>query len=369
MTFDISSLKYRAKLAILHVSKRLGVFRLTRLIARKKLLILCYHGFEVADESAFRPLLFMQEHVFRRRLEMIRRAGLPVLGLEEAVTRMNNKTLPANAVCLTIDDGFYSTLTCAAPALREHGFPATLYSTTYYVANASPVFGLVVQYMFWATNAEVLDTTDQPWGLQQPVDLTKPALRDRAMNHILKAGKTRFDERGRQRISESLGEKLGVSYASIVSSRLFSFLTPQQLARMPDFDIDVQLHTHRHRFPTAEEAEARAEIAENAEFLENVLQRPPVHFCYPSGMWSPRQWAWLADLGVETATTCDPGLNTKTTPPLALYRFLDSNDLSEIEFEAELYGFSELARQLSGRRRRAKLERAQAEQEHIVGVE
>lgn len=351
MTFDISFSKYRAKLAILHISKAFGVFHLTRRLARKKLLILCYHGFELADESVFRPGLFMQEQVFRRRLDMIRRAGLPVLGLDDAVTRLKNETLPANAVCLTIDDGFYSTLACAAPAIRQHGFPATLYSTTYYVAKAAPVFNLVVQYMFWATTADALDTTDQPWGLQEPVDLSRPADRDRAIRQIIEAGTTAFDERGRQRISESLGEKLGVSYASLVSSRILSFLTPQELAQMQNFGIDVQLHTHRHCFPADDEAKARAEIIDNAEFLENVLQRPSTHFCYPSGEWSQRQWPWLADLGVQTATTCDRNLNTSTTPPLGLYRVLDANDLSEIEFEAELYGFSDLARQLTGRRR------------------
>jgi hypothetical protein len=55
---------------------------------------------------------------------------------------------------------------------------------------------------------------------------------------------------------------------------------------------------------------------------------------------------------VESATTCEPGLNTAETPLLGLYRILDQDDLSQIEFEAELFGFSELIRIVTGKRRR-----------------
>jgi hypothetical protein len=38
-------------------------------------------------------------------------------------------------------------------------------------------------------------------------------------------------------------------------------------------------------------------------------------------------------------------LNDTETPPLGLRRFLDADDISRIEFEAELSGFAELLRQ------------------------
>jgi hypothetical protein len=46
-------------------------------------------------------------------------------------------------------------------------------------------------------------------------------------------------------------------------------------------------------------------------------------------------------------------MNTAATNRLALYRVLDSESLSDIVFEAEINGFGELARVLSGRRRRS----------------
>ena len=56
--------------------------------------------------------------------------------------------------------------------------------------------------------------------------------------------------------------------------------------------------------------------------------------------------------GIVSATTCQVGFNDQTTDPLALYRFLDQDDLHDIEFEAELAGFSELLRVATLRRRK-----------------
>jgi hypothetical protein len=47
---------------------------------------------------------------------------------------------------------------------------------------------------------------------------------------------------------------------------------------------------------------------------------------------------------VISATTCDTGLNHSDAPPLTLDRFLDGNNISWIEFKAEMSGFSDLLR-------------------------
>jgi hypothetical protein len=45
-------------------------------------------------------------------------------------------------------------------------------------------------------------------------------------------------------------------------------------------------------------------------------------------------------------------LNGAETPRLALRRFLDGEDVAQIEFEAEISGFAELARQARSRLRK-----------------
>ena len=107
--------------------------------------------------------------------------------------------------------------------------------------------------------------------------------------------------------------------------------------------VDIQLHTHRHGLSQDDPKLVEKEISDNRRALASV-KAPLQHFCYPSGIYNPRQWPWLKALGIKSATTCKPGLNYSNTPRYELRRFLDSEDISEIVFEAELCGLLELLR-------------------------
>jgi peptidoglycan/xylan/chitin deacetylase (PgdA/CDA1 family) len=324
---------------------------------RNQLLILCYHGFELVDESRFRPMLFMRSEVFARRLETIRKAGHTVLPLAEALQRLREGTLPPNTVSLTIDDGFYSVLACAVPILRQQGFAATLYVTSYYAAKRTPIFRLVVQYLFWKTAVQKLEVAGETWDPPEPVDLSDQGEATRAMWRIIEYGENRCDESGRSGISRALAKRLGVDYTSIERTRMLSLVDADEIRQLGDAGIDVQLHTHRHRLPQDDDSALRGEILENAKFLEGILGRPARHLCYPSGRWARSQWPVLANLGIVSATTCEPGFNTADTPALGLYRVLDDSTLSQLAFEGELSGFSEWLRRLFGRRRKLELKR------------
>src|SRR6266513_2629664 len=145
------------KRAFFRASLLLGLFRLSRHLARRKLIILCYHGFRMSDEGEFRPKLFMSRETFARRLALIRSRGIAVLPLDDALQRLYAGTLPDSAIAITIDDGFHSV---ASEILKKRGFPATLYLTTYYALKGTPIFRLVIQYMFWKTREDKLNCSD-----------------------------------------------------------------------------------------------------------------------------------------------------------------------------------------------------------------
>ena len=343
-------MKKLLKTFILWFGKLSGLFILSRFVMRRRLLILCFHGFELDEESRFRPKLFMRPDVFRGRLEIIKKHGFQVLSLSEAIERLGKGILPNNSVVITIDDGFASTVTKAAPLLKTFQMPATLYQTTYYVDKPA-IFRLVVQYMFWKTTVEALDTTGQPWDCGGKVSIIDASARDKACWAIIDYCENKCDELERQEICQRLGSKLGVDYGQIVRSRMLSLLTSEEIEALPASGIDVQLHTHRHRLPN-DETEARREIEDNRKFLSTLVRGPLVHLCYPSGVWDRAQFPWLHAEGIVSATTCQVGFNTAATNNLALHRFLDEDDLSTIEFEGTLCGFLELLRVVSGKRGR-----------------
>src|SRR5262249_19793103 len=139
-------LRPRLKRSLYAGARRVGLFRLSRLLTRDALRILCWHGTSLADEHRVFPGLFLSPDDLERRLLALHRH--PVLPLEEAVRRLRAGTLPPGAVALTIDDGFFGTVRHAWPALQRHGFPATLYVTSYHLRSRTPVFRLLVQWAF-----------------------------------------------------------------------------------------------------------------------------------------------------------------------------------------------------------------------------
>lgn len=344
------------KITLLRAAKFIGLFRLARYLTRRSLRILCYHNFDEGEGVAWEPRLFMRPGTFRRRMAIIARSGYPVLRLGEAVRLLGEDRLPPAATVITIDDGWFGVMAHAHGILHERAFSYTVYVTSYYSANGSPIFNLAVQYMFRKTPVERLALE----GLGVPfdgggdrgapdgggeVDLSDRRRANAVMNRIIEYGQARAHQDERDRIARRLGGRLRVDFGAIEKSRFLSLMTAPEIETLARDGTDVQLHTHRHRWPLDRE-EALREIADNRSYLEPLTGRPPEHFCYPSGEWTAGQFPFLEEAGMVSATTCDAGLNNPGENRYALKRFLDSESVSPIEFEAELSGFLELLRKL-----------------------
>ena len=331
------------KRVLYHLCKWTGLFALARRTTRGGLRIICYHGFSLDDESAFSPRMFMDPGTFEKRMSYLARRGNPVLGLGEALEMQEAGNLPPDSVIITKDDGFYSTYEKALPILESLSFPATVYVTTYYAVKESPILRLVVQYMFWKTHERELDPDGLGLTGDRPVPIRTDAEKRDTVQRIIRYGENSLDEQGRARLAYLLGRRLGVDYDEIVRSRILSIMTPGEIAAMIAKGIDIELHSHRHDLPLDREAALR-EIEQNRSILEPLADRRLVHFCYPSGFYREQQLPWLEEVGIESGTTCERGLNYEDTPRLRLKRFLDGDDVSFIEFEAEIAGFSEMMR-------------------------
>lgn len=337
-----------AKILIFYMCRALGLFALSRLITRHSLKILCYHGFETADESKFRSKLFMSANLFEKRMSTLKRLGYRVITLTEGVNNLYSGTCVENSVVITVDDGFYSFYSLALPILKKYDFTSTIYVTSYYVEHESPIFRLVVQYMFWKTALARIDLTI--YGIDRiELDLSNEKSKQEAAWAIINHGEKLSGEDVRRRICISLGESLGISFSEIERSHMMELMRPWQIRELSEQGVSVQLHTHRHRFPDDNDEVARRELAENGAALDALDSGEKIHFCYPSGVWSTNHWKILSDFGIESATTCHSGINTRKTPKYALSRFLDGEDVHQLEFEAALSGFKDLVSNMVNR--------------------
>lgn len=327
---------------VLSVAKMLGGFSLAKILTGKGLQVLCYHGISLHDEHSFQPKLFIKEDTFRMRMAYLEENGYSVLSLDDALAGINQNTLPPKSLVITFDDGWLGIGTKAAPVLKKYKFPSTLYVTTRDVINKVPVFDVSLRYLLWKERNKVLDLST--FGLSsETIFLNSSEERERAARHISEACKE-WNDNDKQALLLKLAKKLNIDLNLDKENSLFRLMTTEQLAQLPSYGMDLQLHTHRHQLPVNDPEGLKDEINNNRSILERIVPGPLQHLCYPSGKFHPSQFPLLQKLGVKSATTCLSGFNYPDTDQFALRRFLDGENITQLEFEAELSGFLELMR-------------------------
>jgi peptidoglycan/xylan/chitin deacetylase (PgdA/CDA1 family) len=321
------------KIGFLYALKAMGVFALARRLPGPRLPIICYHGVWLGGSEFAGDSMFMLAPTFEARLALIKRLGYRVISLDEAVDMLTGKRpWSRDALVITIDDGWFSTYHAMLPVLRRYGFPATLYCDTANLVRGTPVLHVMVRYLRMIFGRAGM-----------------PEAAERAYRRAMDADLPRADRM--DALQEFAGE-LGFDVAPYEQERIFTYMTPDELASAKKAGLAIGLHTHRHTMHDLTSAAIGAEISDNRRSLAQILAMSPdefQHFCYPSGVYDAGSQAILASLGVTSATSGEPRLARPTDDPLLLPRIMDGEQLTPIEFEAEILGIGEAFRSWTSR--------------------
>jgi peptidoglycan/xylan/chitin deacetylase (PgdA/CDA1 family) len=333
-------LKSAIKRGSLTLSKQLGLSARVGMSnwRRQRLLVLCYHGISLSDEHEWNPALYITPQRLEHRLDLLRQHRCTVLTLNDAVERLYRNDLPERAVVLTFDDGYFDFLGCALPLLRAFGYPATVYLTTMRCEHNFPIVNLFVSYILWRCRSRALDGTDVPGLGAGEFPLSTVAQRAWVVDSIdaeLKRQKLGRPEK--DKVAGLVAHRLGLNYEELARSRVLTLMNSTEVADVSRRGVDIELHTHRHTIPEDPRL-FRDEIVQNRTRIQAMTGKRPRHFCYPSGCYFPSSLPVLASEGVVTATTCAPGLVSRSTNPLLWPRFIDTMRVSDLEFEAWLTG-------------------------------
>jgi peptidoglycan/xylan/chitin deacetylase (PgdA/CDA1 family) len=331
------------KQAGLVTAQRYGLFKVvsSSRFRNSKVLILGYHGVSLKDEHQWNPFAYVSPQTLRQRLEIIKRNKCTVLSLEEAIQHLKHGHLPERSVVLTFDDGTHDFYSIVLPMLQEFGYPATVYLTTYYVENPFPSTPGIWSYLLWKArnvkvNARKLLDSDVTF------DLSSDAGRATAVQQIRsRALSQNLDARGREALSQRLAQLLGIDYQQVLDEKVLQLMRPSEIQAVARAGASVQMHMHVHVTPS----ECRAYIdnlEENRRFIVNLTRSTPHHFCYPGGVYDQQSVRWLRDHGIESATTCNPGLTTVKTDRLQIPRLMDCSAISEMVFESWIVGLGPL---------------------------
>ncbi|HEV7993308.1 MAG TPA: polysaccharide deacetylase family protein [Gemmatimonadaceae bacterium] len=336
-------LTVKVKRRLLGASSQIGLLNSIRdsRWRQNRLLILCYHSISIDDEHEWSGTYSMSPAQLESRLRMLRDGNYNVLPLGESLRRLYDGTLPPRSVALTFDDGMYDFYARAHPVLESFGFPATVYLTTYYSDYNKPIFGLFCSYVLWRARLRRPEVDAKPL-LGHPIrwDLSTEQGRQRAhrdLMHYVTIEGYKLPER--IDLAERLTAFLGDDFDALRAKRILTVMTNDEAAEMSRKGVDIQLHTHRHRTPN-DHALFLRELVDNRARIDPIRERTASHFCYPSGVYLPEFLPWLEEAGVVSATTCDPGLASRSSAPLLLPRLVDSSFLSPLDVEGWLTGMS-----------------------------
>ena len=298
--------------------------------------ILRYHAVCQLDAGYADPGICVTPSAFRRQVAYLCR-HYRVLPLPEAVLFLKDgKTLPANSVAITFDDGYADNL-AAAQVLADHGASATFYITAGCLSGGEPFWPAELRRLIAGIQGPELHVSAS--GVDIRVPLVTTADRRAAVSRLTKAFKANTIP-----VREALRDRL--RQLSPTPELQSSMLTWDAVRSMRAMGMEIGSHTMTHpNLPNAGMADARVEIFQSKARLEQEIDSPVTMFSYPNGgadRYMTREVAALVrEAGYGAATTSRNAFAGAVSDLFALERVQVSQALERLIFalEIERYAF------------------------------
>lgn len=218
--------------------------------------------------------LSVKTPTFRAQLSYLKHRGYHCIGVGEWLASQENGRKSEKCVALTFDDGFGSMWENVLPLLQEFGFRATFFIVPGYVGKTH-----------WG------NPNTRTWsGKEQPGRIP------------------------------------------------FPMMTWDQITRLGEAGMEIGSHTLSHpNLTDISEEEARKEIRDSKEFLEEKLGIPIQGFCYPRGCQNEDLAELVQQSGYRYGCTTKPGYATPDSDPFLLPRLPGPAFMSDFTFHLKWF--------------------------------
>jgi len=338
---------------VLHLAKGMGLFALSRLLTRGIPRILCYHGGSLGDEHLFNPKLFCRPGLLDQRLHWLARKGFVPSSLDSLLEHNSATLRDGTPVIVTLDDGWHSSSTDLLPVLACHGYRPVLYLATKVFASGAPVIDVCLRYIVWKSPLASVTLHGLHPEINGLYRLDQTADRERLYIAAERWLALLGDDPTTCHIAlERLAVGLSVPVDVLdLASKRFGYMSQVDLLAAVQHGCHIELHGHAHLYVNGQPEQNRLDIEACRQHILALGLPQPRHYCYPSGTHDDQAPAMLTSANVSTATTCMPGLVHSVTGDRRYFlpRFLDGDDVTFIEFQAEMSGVLEFLRRMVGR--------------------
>lgn len=241
-------------------------------------------------------------------LTRVRALGFDIVSMDDVEARLTAGLAPRRRfAAVTFDDGYRDTLRAAAPVLRRHAAPYTVYVTPGFADRAPAARLWWVELEEAVRRLSHIETTIDGRALSLPA--RDGAEKTAAFFDIYWRLRAMPDS-GLYAAVAALADQAGVAPRALVEEQCCDWRELAELASDPLCAIGAHTMTHP-RLATLDAAAARAEMADSAAAIAARLGATPRHFAYPVGdptSAGRREFALAAELGFATGVTTRPGM-------------------------------------------------------------
>jgi peptidoglycan/xylan/chitin deacetylase (PgdA/CDA1 family) len=231
--------------------------------------------------------------LFERGLKWLHREGWSIVSLDECLEKLASDDQSGRYAVLTFDDGYRDNMSVALPILERHNAPFMIYVPTGAPTRSMPSWWLGLRKLFISRD-----------------DVTIDALNRRFLCSDFRSKLSALEEVQlwvhqdfrRAALLAPTFKQTGISLTALNDAYFLDERELEILARHPLASIGG--HTTSHAaLATLDQSSARAELADNRSYLQNLLQLPVRHLAYPYGAFGPREEHLARDVGFRTAVS------------------------------------------------------------------
>lgn len=325
----------RIKSALLNTAERAGLLRLAQIPMHESgnhLFVLAYHRVAESDNllsNRLYDLICASPRKFDEQMRLLSACFNPVSAEDVLNTLNGGRQLPAQAVLVTVDDGYRDFKETIFPITQKYGIHPILFVPTAYVGDG--IFWW--DRLFNAINNTNLQEVDTPLG--------RLSLRDKdsrlvAFDALADHVRMQSFEKARSDI-----EQLCNRITPDTSPNIPYTLNWDELRTLSAEGVTIASHTHNHSILTHIPIEkARDEIRVSLDLIKQQIGQPLPVFAYPDG----RDHAVNKDLalmlkeeGIQIAFTMSDRISSFKQDNLQLFpRLIPYHSISLAQFHLRL---------------------------------
>ncbi|MET3280714.1 peptidoglycan/xylan/chitin deacetylase (PgdA/CDA1 family) [Bradyrhizobium diazoefficiens] len=280
---------------IYYGASRIGELPFFRAHLAARAAIILFH--EIQRDARAELMTGTPVALFEYSLNWLRQEGWVIVSVDECIERLARNDRSERYAVLTFDDGYRDNASVGLPILERHNAPFMMYVPTGAPTRSMQSWWLGLRRVFLSRDRVSIDALGRQF---QCSDL-------RSKTSAL-AEVTRWVHQDYRRgaMLSSVFEESGISLAELNDEYFLDERELCTLARHPLASIGGHSTSHQ-ALSTLDSDSARAELADNRSYLENMLQLPVRHVAYPYGVCGPREEDLARQAGFQTATTTRQG--------------------------------------------------------------